>query len=164
MKRFLLIVALLAMAVLASGPAQAQQLSRTSIGPKLGFYVDIGKFMVGAVGDFALTSNLYLEPGFEIVFGIPSTTRLIGDLNARYAFLVQGQTFQPWVLGGFGIRSDNYTFANASTSSTAFRLNLGGGITFNTRSDLQPWAGLKIYLLGKDDSDVLLQGGVNFFL
>jgi hypothetical protein len=63
-----------------------------------------------------------------------------------------------------GLSLDVASQGGSTGTQSDFRLNLGGGITFNTRSDIQYWGGLKIFLLSKNDSDVSLQGGVLFYL
>ncbi len=164
MKRlFPALSACLLLCLAASLPAAAQ-VRGFAIGPKAGIYLDKGKFMVGAVGEFPFTPNLYFEPGLELVSGIVNTTRIIIDANARYTFPLQGLTIEPFVLGGFGMKVDLYDTGNDTFTDTGFRLNIGGGTVFNSRGLVQPWGGLKIYLLEEADSDVLLQVGVNFFL
>ena len=141
----------------------AQQ-SLFGIGPKLGIYLDGPVFMVGGVAEFPVTRNWIFEPGVELVFEQNSTTRIVGDANARYAFQVRGEDFSPYLLFGAGIAVDINSQGGETRTQTDFRANVGGGVTLNTRSDTHWWAGIKIFLLSKDDSDVGLQGGVIFYL
>ena len=144
-----------------AAPASAQQ-SLFGIGPKIGFYLD-GVFMIGGVAEFPLTKTWILEPGAEVIFEENSTTRFVIDGNVRYAFQLRGQTFSPYLLGGLGFAIDVQSRGGLTKTQTNLQANLGGGLTFGIRSDMQPWAGLKIFIQG-DDSDVGLQGGVNFYL
>jgi hypothetical protein len=158
--RFALVLALVAL----SSPAYGQT-AGFGVGPKLGFYLSGGAFAIGAVTEFPMTREVTIEPGLEFVVGIKDLTRIILDANVRYGFPLQGLSIEPWVLAGLGYRFDSYHFVSGNTSDSSPHLNLGGGVTFNARASLQPWAGLKIYLLdSKGGSDVLLQGGVNFYL
>jgi hypothetical protein len=142
--------------------AQAQ-VRQNAIGPKAGIYFNNSLIMIGAIAEIPLTPNLDFEPGVETVLGIDYTTRIVLDANARYSFDMQGTDVRPFVMGGIGLAFD---FVNTGTTSSRNdpRLNLGGGAVFNSRSLTQFWAGLKLYLLSKESSDVLLQGGVNFYL
>jgi hypothetical protein len=168
MKRSLLLfIPLLAFICFNTAHAQLRQ---NAIGPKLGIYFNNSLFMLGAIGEFPMTPNLDFEPGVESVFGISYTTRIVLDVNGRYSFDMQGTDVRPFVMGGLGLALD---FVNvpgvagspsASDSRSDFRLNLGGGAVFNSRSTMQFWTGLKLYLLSRESSDVLLQGGVNFYL
>jgi hypothetical protein len=164
--RFLMVsAALLIAAVFCSNRASAQVLGN-AIGPKIGFYLDGGNLMIGAIAEFPLSANIDIEPGAEIVLGIRNTSRIIGDVNIRYSFMLQGLTVRPFVLGGGGFQFDSYTTSGSeSNTNTTFVLNLGAGATFNTRSRLQPWGGLKFSFLGGGlAGGALLQGGVNFYL
>lgn len=137
------------------------QVKGVAIGPKVGFHLDRGTPMVGAIMEFTLTPNLDIEPGVEYVFEKLNTTRLVIDGNLRYSITLTGLTVRPFVLAGVGLVSD---YLSGGATRTDVRLNLGGGAVFNSRSLIQYWAGLKIFLLAKNDSDVLLQGGVLFYL
>lgn len=147
--------------------ASAQQ-SLFGVGPKVGLYLAGPSIMVGGVAEIALTQDWIIEPGAEFVLvnnkASGNTTRLILDGNVRYAFRVRGETFSPFVLAGPGVAIDLSTEGATTGTDADFRLNLGGGVTLNTRSNIQPWFGLKIYVLAEADSDVLLQGGLNFYL
>ena len=144
-----------------AAPASAQQ-SLFGVGPKIGYYLD-GVFMLGGVVEFPITKSWILEPGVELIFEENSTTRIVIDGNVRYAFQLRGQTFSPYLLAGLGLAIDVQSRGGSTVTQTNLEANLGGGLTFNTRSDMQPWAGLKIFIQG-EDSDVGLQGGVNFYL
>lgn len=144
-----------------AAPASAQQ-SLFGVGPKIGYYLD-GVFMLGGVVEFPITKSWILEPGVELIFEENSTTRFVIDGNVRYAFQLRGQTFSPYLLAGLGLAIDVQSRGGSTVTQTNLEANLGGGLTFNTRSDMQPWAGLKIFIQG-EDSDVGLQGGVNFYL
>ena len=148
-------------------PASAQQ-SLFGVGPKVGLYLQGPSFMLGGVAEIAVTQNWIIEPGAELVFvsnkSAGNTTRLVLDGNVRYAFQIRGETFSPFVLGGPGVAIDLSSEGATTGTQADFRLNIGGGVTLNTRSSMQPWFGLKIYLLSEDDSDVLIQGGLNFYL
>lgn len=144
-----------------AAPASAQQ-SLLGVGPKIGYYLD-GVFMIGGVAEFPITKSWILEPGVELIFEENSTTRVVIDGNVRYAFQLRGQTFSPYLLAGLGLAIDVQSRGGVTQTQTNLEANLGGGLTFNTRSDMQPWVGLKIFIQG-EDSDVGLQGGVNFYL
>ena len=119
--------------------------------------------MVGGLGEFPVAANTFFEPGVEIVFGIKNTTRLVADVNGRYTFLVKGASIEPFILAGIAGRIDIYDTDGQTFTDTGFRLNLGGGVTVNPRSLMQPWAGVKIFLLDDTGTDLALQGGVNFY-
>jgi hypothetical protein len=163
----ILMATIVAAVFLTTSRTSAQQVLGTAIGPKIGFYLDGGNFMVGAIAEFPLTANIDIEPGLEYILGIQSITRVVVDVNIRYSFLLQGLTVKPFVLGGGGVQFDKYTtnFADQKSSNTEILLNLGAGATFNTRSRLQPWGGLKFSFLGGGlAGGAVLQGGVNFYL
>jgi hypothetical protein len=162
MKRSLLLF--IPFLLLACFPAAHAQVRQNAIGPKAGIYFNNSLFMLGAIGEFPLTPTLDFEPGIETVLGISYTTRIVLDANARLSFDMQGTDVRPFVAGGLGLALDFVKTDLASDSRSDFRLNLGGGAVFNSRSLTQFWAGLKLYLLSKESSDVLLQGGVNFYL
>jgi hypothetical protein len=160
MKRFLFVLTLLA---LLGGARQAvAQVSGVAVGPKLGFYLSSGKVAVGGIAEFPITRELDFEPGIEAVLGLQYTSLFILDANLRYSFTIPGEVIRPYVLGGLGIAHTSIDAGGTSLSSTDLQLNLGGGVVFNSRSLVQYWAGLKLYFL--NGSDVLLQGGVLFYL
>ncbi|MEO5928668.1 MAG: hypothetical protein ABIR47_01935 [Candidatus Kapaibacterium sp.] len=123
--------------------------------------------MIGAIGEIPITRDIDFEPGVEMVLGIPSTTLIAIDGNIRYSFTLPGETIRPFALGGLAVQLQTYDVGITSTGATSktntgFRLNLGGGVVFNSRSLIQYWTGLKIYFL--EGNDVVLQGGVLFYL
>lgn len=140
------------------------QVRNSAIGGKVGLYFDGGRPLFGVIGEVPLTRELDFEPGTELVFGIPNTTLLVVDANGRYSFDLVGSEVRPYVLGGLGLSFAFVSVGGTSSSTSDFRLNLGGGAVFNSRSLVQYWAGLKLYLLAKAGSDVSLQGGVNFYI
>ena len=162
LNRILPLLLLLGLISIAA-PSAFGQVKGYGFGPKIGLYLDQGRFMVGALGEFPVAANIFFEPGAEMIFGIPNTTRLVADLNARYTFLVKGASIEPFVLAGLAGRSDIYSAASQSFTDTGFRLNLGAGVTVNPRSLLQPWGGIKIFFLDDTGTDLALQGGVNFY-
>lgn len=163
MKFRILLLATALIIVGASGVAQAQ-IQGFAIGPKLGFYLDGGKFFIGATGVYTITPDIDFEPGVEYVLGIDHVTRVVLDANARYNFTLRGITVRPFILGGVALVMDRSSFASGSDTRFTGRLNIGGGAVFNSRSLVQYWGGMKIYLLSEEDSDVALQAGVVFFL
>lgn len=164
MKRLLLAAAATVVLTLAAGSRVAAQVQAFGIGPKIGFGLDKGTLMIGGIAEIPLTASLDFEPGIEFLPDPnPKTTRLVLDANGRYTFPLQGLTIRPFALGGIGLSRDFYSFANASESQIEFRINLGVGVIFNTRSLIQPWFGLKAFFLS-DNNDIFLQGGVNFYL
>jgi|GEM_PF-2405280 len=162
MKRFLL-AAFLILCMACGATVSNAQVRGTSVGPKAGIYLDGSLFMAGVIFEIPMTANFDIEPGGELVFGISNTTRIVIDGNGRYSFDLVGSDVRPYVSGGLGLVLDFVSLGGTSQSNSDFRLNLGGGATFSTRSLVQPWAGLKLVLLS-DQSDFLLQGGVNFYL
>lgn len=165
MRRSVLLSCVIAGVLLLCGgiSVKAQQ-SLFGIGPKIGLYLDGPVFLVGGVAELPVTRSWIFEPGVEVVFEQNSTTRLVGDANIRYAFQVRGEDFSPYILGGAGLALDISSRGGETQTQTDFRLNIGGGITLNTRSSTQYWGGLKIFFLSEDDSDVSLQGGIIFYL
>src|SRR2546423_1663563 len=132
MKR-LLFIALSTLAVLAIGTdaAHAQQVQGNAVGPKLGFYLDGGKLMLGGIAEFPFTSRLNFEPGVEIIFGVSNANRFVFDGNIRYEFLLPGLTMRPFIMGGIGLQLETSTTPGASVAKPAFLFNLGGGASFN---------------------------------
>lgn len=161
MKRFLL-AGFFVLCMVCGATITHAQVRGTSIGPKAGIYLDGSLFMAGAVMEIPMTPNLDIEPAAELVFGISNTTRFVLDGNVRYSFDILGSDVRPFAGGGLGLVLDFVSLGGASESFSDFRLNLIGGVTFSTRSLVQPWGGLKVTLLS-DQSDVALQGGVNFY-
>jgi hypothetical protein len=163
MKRtFLVFIPLLFLLCVATG-AHAQ-IQSPAIGPKLGLYFNNSLFMLGAISEIPLTAALDFEPGVELVLGVSHTTRVVVDANGRYSFTLQGNDLRPFVMAGLGVVTDFVSVGGTSDSKTDLRVNLGGGVVFNSRSLTQYWGGLKISVLSDDNSDVLLQAGVNFYL
>lgn len=159
MKRTLFTAAAIAaLSLLVTTGARAQ--SQAMVGPDVGLWVDQAKIDIGFIGDFLVTPTISIQPGLHIVVGITNITRIIIDGNVHYNFALRGETFSPYVRGGLGIWHDSYTNATISGSSTDLHLNIGGGITFNTRSTMQPFAGLSVAFVG--GSDVKLHGGLKF--
>ena len=146
---------------LATSSLSAQE-TLFGIGPKVGVYLK-GNPMIGAVAEIPLSRAIYIEPGVELVFPGNSTTRLTLDGNIRYAFRVRGESYAPFLLGGIGLNTDFVTLGGESSTRSSFSANLGGGLFLNTRSDMQYWGGLKV-VIGEDDSDVALQGGIVWYL
>lgn len=163
LNRILPLLLLLGLCSIAA-PSAFGQVKGYGFGPKIGLYLDQGRLMVGAIGEFPVAAAMFFEPGAEIIFGIKNTTRLVADLNARYTFLVKGASIEPFIIAGLAGRIDIYqAAAGESFTDTGFRLNLGGGVTVNPRSLMQPWAGVKIFFLDDTGTDLALQGGVNFY-
>lgn len=160
--RILPLLLLLGFLTVAANSALGQ-VQGYGLGPKIGLYLDQGRLMVGGLGEFPVAANTFFEPGVEIVFGIKNTTRLVADVNGRYTFLVKGASIEPFILAGIAGRIDIYDTDGQTFTDTGFRLNLGGGVTVNPRSLMQPWAGVKIFLLDDTGTDLALQGGVNFY-
>ena len=159
MKRFLLAVALVAtLTISIASEARAQ--SQTMFGPDVGLWVGGGLGDLGVLLDFLVTPEVSLQPAFHVVFGRRNETILVLDANAHYNFPIRGETFSPYVRAGIGFWNRMYSFDNTSTSSLDAHLNIGGGITLQTRSNLQPFFGLSVYLVG--GSDVKLHGGLKF--
>lgn len=145
-------------------PSATAQETLFGIGPKAGLYLSgSGRPMVGAVAELPFSRNIYLEPGVELVLGLDNTLRLIIDANGRYAFRPRGQSFAPYLLGGLGLVTDVVTVNDVTETQTNPVLNLGGGIFLNTREATQYFGGIKI-MIGEDDSDVLLQAGIVWYL
>lgn len=162
MKRFLLTAAFVAAMSCMAAPASKAQ-SQVLFGPELGIWVDMGKINIGLIAEFLVTPEVSIQPGIHFVPNAYSnTTLMIFDGNVHYNFALRGQTFSPYVRGGVGIWYLSYTNGNLSSSSTDVHLNIGGGLTFNTRSDMQPFLGLSIAFVG--GSDVKLHGGVKWAL
>jgi hypothetical protein len=152
---------MLLLLVAVTTPAPAQE-SRIAAGPKGGFFLEKAYLMLGMVGEYPLEGGWMLVPAVEYVAGISETTRIILDGNLHYLIPLRGSTTRPFLLGGAGVRFDFYKVDGSSEAS--FRLNLGGGVSFNSAGAVQPWAGVKIFFLDVKKSDLCLQGGVNFVL
>ena len=165
MRRLVLLSLVITGLFLAGGfeSAHAQQ-TLFGIGPKLGLYLKGPVFMVGGVAEFPITKEWIFEPGVEVIFAQNDVLRLVGDANVRYAFQIRGENFSPYLLGGVGLALDISSVGGTTETQNDFRLNVGGGLTLNTRESTQYWGGLKIYFLSEDDSDVSLQGGILFYL
>jgi hypothetical protein len=159
MKRFLLTAVVVAAIAFMAAPAARAQ-SQTMIGPDVGLWVDMGKIDLGLVADFLVTPEVSIQPGLHFILGIENTTLMVFDGNVQYNFALRGQSFAPYVRGGLGVWYYSYSFETVSGSTTDFHLNLGGGITFNTRSNMQPFVGLNIAFI--DGSDIKLHGGLKF--
>lgn len=142
-------------------PLAAQE-APVTLGPKGGFYLEKANLMLGIVGEYPLDQRLLLVPGVEYVAGISETVRIILDGNVHYLIPIRGSATRPFLLAGAGVRFDFFKVGGSSEAS--FRLNLGAGVAFNTAAAVQPWAGMKFYLLDVKKSDICLQGGVNFVL
>jgi hypothetical protein len=164
MKRTILAAAATVTLLFAASRPAAAQIQAVGVGPKAGFGLDKGTFMIGGIAEFPINANLDFQPGIEFLPNPnPKTTRLVIDADGRYTFLLQGLTLRPFVLAGLGLSKDFYSFAGGSSSDLEFRINFGGGVVFNTRSLIQPWVGLKGFILA-DNNDIFLEGGVNFYL
>ena len=142
----------------AASAVQAQ--SQAMLGPDVGLWVDAGKLSIGGIGDFRVTPEVSIQPGVHFIVGVDNTTLMVFDGNVHYNFALRGSTFSPYVRGGLSLWYASYSFGNSSYSNSDFKLNLGGGLTFNTRSNMQPFVGLNIAFI--DGSDVKLHGGLKF--
>lgn len=162
LNRILPLLLLLGLVSIAA-PSAFGQIKGYGFGPKIGLYLDQGRLMLGAVGEFPVAPNIFFEPGIEAIFGIKNTTRLVADINGRYTFPVKGAAIEPFIIAGVAGRIDIYEATGESFTDTGFRLNLGGGVTVNPRALLQPWAGVKIFFLDDTGTDLALQGGLNFY-
>jgi hypothetical protein len=159
MKRSLLAAAVVAALMFITAPGAHAQ-SQAMIGPDVGLWVDMGKIDLGVIADFLVTPEVSIQPGLHFVVGLENTTLLIADGNVQYNFALRGQTFSPYIRGGLSLWYASYSFSNSSYSNTDYHLNLGGGLTFNTRSNMQPFVGLNIAFI--EGSDVKLHGGLKF--
>jgi len=160
MKRLLLTAAVVAAISCLAAPASRAQ-SQALLGPDVGLWVDLGKIDLGLIAEFLITPEVSIQPGVHFVIdAYPNTTLLIFDGNVHYNFALRGQTFSPYVRGGIGIWHSSYSSGSISSSGTDVHLNIGGGLTFNTRSDMQPFVGLSIAFVG--GSDVKLHGGLKW--
>ncbi|MCB0711496.1 MAG: hypothetical protein KDD67_04110 [Ignavibacteriae bacterium] len=165
MRRSVLLSLIIAGFLLFGGVASVNaQQTLFGLGPKIGLYLDDPVFLIGGVVELPVTREWIFEPGVELVFEQNSTTRIVGDANVRYAFQIRGEDFSPYLLGGAGLALDISSRGGETQTQTDFRLNVGGGVTLNTRSSTQYWGGLKIFFLSEDDSDISLQGGILFYL
>lgn len=159
MKRFLLAAALVA-TISCSVATEARAQSQTMFGPDIGLWVGGGLGDVGFLLDFLVTPEVAIQPALHVVFGRRNETIIVFDGNVHYNFPIRGETFSPYVRGGIGIWDRIYSFDNVSSSEVDLHINIGGGITLQTRSNLQPFFGMSVYLVG--GSDVKLHGGVKF--
>ncbi len=130
--------------------------ARLGVGPKVGFYAGDGFPLFGLTADIPVTQRSFLEPAGEILTGTRKSTVIIADLNGRYYFGRAGAATGVFLLGGFGLHID---VPDVGSTEVGFRVNTGVGYAFDPISFLQPWIGLKIYLLDQKGSDVSLQGG-----
>ena len=156
------LLATTALLLLTAQPDLKSQETLFGIGPKAGLYLK-GHPMVGAVAEIPITRNIYVEPGLELILPGNNTTRITLDLNGRYAFRPRGESFSPFLLGGLALATDFVSINEESATNTSLLFNLGGGLFLNTRSATQYWLGLKA-VIGEGDSDVLLQGGIVWYL
>lgn len=162
MKRFLLTAAVVAAIAMMAAPAVKAQ-SQALLGPDVGLWVDMGNIDLGLIAEFLVTPEVSIQPGIHFVVDAgPNTTLLIFDGNVHYNFALRGQTFSPYVRGGLGIWHASYSSDNFSSSNTDVHLNIGGGLTFNTRSNMQPFVGMNIAFVG--GSDIKLHGGLKWAL
>ena len=158
----LTLLATTALLFLIAQPDLKSQETLFGIGPKAGLYLK-GHPMVGAIAEIPLTRNIYIEPGLELIFPGNNTTRITLDLNGRYAFRPRGESFSPFLLGGLAYATDIVSVNDETGTNSDLFFNLGGGLFLNTRSATQYWLGLKA-VVGGGDSDVLLQGGIVWYL
>ncbi len=158
----LTLLATTALLFLVSQPNASAQETLFGIGPKAGLYLK-GHPMFGAIAEIPLTRNIYIEPGLELILPGNNTTRVAIDLNGRYAFRPRGESFSPFLLGGLALATDIVSINDETSSETSLLFNVGGGLFLNTRSATQYWLGLKA-VIGEGDSDVLLQGGILWYL
>ncbi|MBL0333150.1 MAG: hypothetical protein IPP08_05705 [Chlorobiota bacterium] len=146
------------------------QLNGTFVGAKVGFLLS-QKFVFGLFGDFALTPNFGIEPGIDATAYSDNKDRTIIRLsmeaNGRYSFPFQGKTFEGFAIAGPAYVIDRTTGETygASSDKQFFRINLGGGITFNNRSEGQILTGVKVnFDIGQNGSDVQIFVGYRYFL
>ena len=146
------------------------RLNGTFVGAKVGFLLS-QKFVFGLFGDFALTPNFGIEPGIDATAYSDNKDRTIIRLsmeaNGRYSFPFQGKTFEGFAIAGPAYVIDRTTGETygASSDKQFFRINLGGGITFNNRSEGQILTGVKVnFDIGQNGSDVQIFVGYRYFL
>ena len=154
MKRILCVAAAVAAFVVAfTTDIHAQ--SQSSVGPDVGIWIanDVG-VDIGFLGDFYVTPQVSVQPAVHYVFGGTNDQTVIIDGNGHYNFAIRGETFSPYVRGGLGVW--------IGPVRTRLHLNIGGGVTLQTRSNIQPFFGLSIMFIG--GSDVKLHAGAKFAL
>lgn len=146
MKRFGLVVAVMALVVVAAAPASAQTGTTLGIGvgltnpmsdwgddavlgDKMGFHFGVGAGL--ALGSAPV--RLRIEASWTQTShqtGFDGNTRLLGGMvNLVYPFSGAGK-IQPYVLGGVGFYSTKISDGSSDTSKTSVGFGGGAGIRF----------------------------------
>lgn len=116
------------------------------------------EFTVGAIVDYPLEKDLFLEGNAGIVF---SGTWLYFDGGIMYQFNLKNSPITPFVAAGAGIHYFSVDLGVlGSESTTDFKLNAGGGIKFEVSKGLIMRTEFRFYFL--DGSFERLAVGIEF--
>ena len=149
-----LLAALLACALLA-GPASAQSVA---VGPHGGVNLDEGSLHLGAdvvihLADLSPSVKLAIWPSYAHVFIDGGHDVELFGVDFPFVFPLEGSVVTPFAGPGLGL---------AFYGDTSLKVNLLGGVFFETGSSVRPFAELAVRLV--DGTFVDLLGGVLFEL
>lgn len=167
MRRFLFFLIILLISSIAANNLNAQ-MNGTFVGAKAGFLLS-QKLALGLLADLSMTPQISIEPTLDATLysnDKGTILRLSMELNGRYALPVQGKTFEGFAIAGPAYVIDRITgeYVGASPNKNFFRINLGGGICLNTRSEGQPFGGIKVNFDIGQGSDVQIFLGYRYYL
>lgn len=158
MKRGLSIVLVLVALMLVSGGLFAKD-GKLAVTPIAGLMMNgSSEFTVGAIVDYPLENNLFLEGNAGIVF---SETWLYVDGGIMYQFDLKNSPLIPFVAAGAGIHYVSVDLGTlGSQSDTSFKLNAGGGLKFDISKGVKMRTDFRFYFL--DGSFERLVVGIEF--
>jgi hypothetical protein len=158
MKRFYGVIFALVAMLLLSGGVFAKD-GKITITPIAGLMMNgSSEFTVGAIVDYPLEKDLFLEGNAGIVF---SGTWLYFDGGIMYQFNLKNSPITPFVAAGAGIHYFSVDLGVlGSESTTDFKLNAGGGIKFEVSKGLIMRTEFRFYFL--DGSFERLAVGIEF--
>ncbi len=159
------VIAAVALALAIALPVQGN--AQWSLKAHGGYDLDAEEFLIGAGVEFSIPGAaisgvpLTFAPGFDYYPGIDGASFFVVDFDAHYPFQAKGMT--PYVGGGMYISRvsvDFPTFGRAS--DTDFGLNLKGGATFGTSSQVRPFTEARLRV--GNGSTLIIKGGLSIQL
>ena len=109
-----------------------------------GYDLDAEEFLIGAGVEFSIPGAaisgvpLTFAPAFDYYPGLAGSSFFVMDLDAHYPFPAKGMS--PYVGGGMYVSRTSVDFgAFGRVSDTDVGLNIKGGATFGTSSQVRPF-------------------------
>ena len=141
------VIAAVALALAVTFPVQGH--AQWSLKTHGGYDLDAEEFLIGAGVEFSIPGAaisgvpLTFAPAFDYYPGLDGASFFVMDFDAHYPFPAKGMT--PYVGGGMYVSRVSVDFPTfGRVSDTDVGLNLKGGATFGTSSQVRPFTEARI--------------------